>query len=63
MSVGAGDAAGAGDGALVKGGGSIEECDVGAADGKTGSGRDGISSSMEVSMVTCFVGGPSWRSV
>lgn len=47
----------------MRGGGSIEECDVGGMDGRTGSGSDGISSSMEVSMVMCLVGGPSVRSV
>ena len=36
----------------------MEECDVGGIDGRTGSGRDSMSSSMEVSMVTCLVGGP-----
>ncbi len=61
--MGAGDAAGAGDGALVRGGGSMEECDVGGTDGKTGSGRDDISSSIEVSIVTCLVDGPFWRRV
>jgi hypothetical protein len=38
------DMLGDGDGALV-GGGSIDECDVGAFEGMTGSGKDGISSS------------------
>lgn len=51
------DTLGDGEGALVSGGGSIDECDVGALDGMTGSGKEGISSSMEdVSMVICFVG-------
>jgi hypothetical protein len=49
---------GEGEGALVMGGGSIDECDVGGLDGMTGSGNDGISSSIfEVSIVICLVGG------
>jgi hypothetical protein len=58
-STGLGDRAvmlGDGDGALVTGGGSIEECDVGGFDGIMGSGKAGISSSSEVSMMICFVG-------
>lgn len=66
-SVGFGDGAdtlGEGDGALVMGGGSMDECDVGSFDGMIGSGREGISSSIEdVSMVICFVGGAVWRNV
>lgn len=54
----------AGDGALVIGGGSIEECDVGGLVGMIGSGSEGISSSTDdVSMVICLVGGAFWRSV
>lgn len=60
-SEGFGDAAatlGEGEGALVRGGGSMEECDVGAFEGSAGSGNAGISSSAEdVSIVICFVGG------
>lgn len=41
----------------------MDECDVGGTDGMIGSGRDGMSSSPEVSIVTCFVGGPTWRRV
>lgn len=47
---------GEGEGALV-GGGSIEECDVGGFEGIIGSGNEGMSSSCDVSMVICFVGG------
>jgi hypothetical protein len=54
---------GDGDGALVNGGGSIEECEVGGFDGMIGSGKDGISSSCEVSIVICLVGGALWRIV
>jgi hypothetical protein len=64
--VGLGDGAdilGDGDGALVNGGGSIEECEVGGFDGMIGSGKDGISSSCEVSIVICLVGGALWRIV
>lgn len=64
---GFGDAAarlGEGDGALVIGGGSIDECDVGALEGIAGSGKAGISSSAdEVSIVMCFVGGLAWRKM
>ena len=60
-SAGLGDGAdtlGDGDGALVIGGGSIDECEVGGFEGMTGSGKEGISSSIfEVSMVICFVAG------
>lgn len=59
-SVGLGDGAdmlGDGEGALVGGGGSIDECDVGGFEGIAGSGNDGMSSSCDVSMVICFVGG------
>jgi hypothetical protein len=60
-SAGLGDGAdmpGEGEGALVMRGGSIDECDVGGFDGMTGSGKDGISSSIfEVSIVICLVGG------
>ena len=60
-SAGLGDGAdrlGEGEGALVIGGGSMDECDVGGFEGMMGSGKDGISSSMfEVSMVICLVGG------
>jgi hypothetical protein len=66
-SAGLGDGAdtlGEGDGALVMGGGSMDECEVGGFEGITGSGREGISSSMlEVSMVICLVGGAVWRRV
>lgn len=66
-STGFGDAAvrlGEGEGALVSGGGSIDECDVGALDGIAGSGKAGISSSAdEVSIVICLVGGTAWRKV
>lgn len=58
-SAGFGDGAdmlGDGEGALVTGGGSIEACDVGNLDGIMGSGRAGISSSCDVSMVICRVG-------
>jgi hypothetical protein len=49
---------GEGEGALVIGGGSIDECDAGGFEGMTGSGKEGISSSIfEVSIVICFVGG------
>jgi hypothetical protein len=58
------DRLGEGEGALVIGGGSMDECDVGGFDGMTGSGKEGISSSMfEVSIVICFVGGADWRRV
>ena len=64
---GFGDAAatlGEGEGALVSGGGSIDAFEVGARDGRAGSGSAGISSSAdEVSMVICLVGGWVWRSV
>jgi hypothetical protein len=56
------DILGEGEGALV-GGGSIEECDVGGLEGMTGSGNEGISSSCDVSMVICFVGGALCRIV
>jgi hypothetical protein len=46
---------GAGEGALVSGGGSIAEFDVGALVGNTGSGRGARSSSVLVSMVISFV--------
>jgi hypothetical protein len=49
---------GDGEGALVIGGGSMDECDVGGFEGITGSGKDGISSSiLDVSMVMCLVAG------
>jgi hypothetical protein len=54
---------GEGDGALVGGGGSIDECDVGGLEGIIGSGNDGMSSSWEVSMVICLVAGAFWRIV
>jgi hypothetical protein len=63
---GFGDAAvsGEGDGAVVRGGGSIDECEVGALDGIAGSGSARISSSVDaVSMVICLVGGRAWRNV
>ena len=64
---GFGDAAarpGDGEGALVSGGGSIDECDVGALDGIAGSGSAGISSSADaVSIVICLVGETAWRIV
>lgn len=47
----------------MSGGGSIDECDVGARDGIAGSGKAGISSSADVvSMVICFVG-IAWRKM
>ena len=56
-STGFGDAdvrLGEGEGALVSGGGSMDACDVGAFDGRAGSGSARISSSVdEVSMVIC----------
>lgn len=54
---------GDGEGALVTGGGSIDECDVGGLEGINGSGNDGMSSSCEVSIVICFVGAVDWRIV
>jgi hypothetical protein len=66
LSAGLGDGAdmlGDGEGALVTGGGSIDECDVGGLEGMIGSGNDGISSSCEVSMVICLVAGALWRIV
>jgi hypothetical protein len=65
-SIGFGDGAdmlGDGEGALVTGGGSIDECDVGGLEGIIGSGSDGMSSSCEVSMVICLVGSALWRIV
>jgi len=65
-SAGLGDGAdmlGDGEGALVGGGGSIDEYDVGGFEGMAGSGNDGMSSSWDVSMVICFVGGALWRIV
>jgi hypothetical protein len=66
-STGFGDAAvrlGEGEGALVRGGGSMDACEVGALDGRAGSGSARISSSVdEVSMVICWVGGIDWRRV
>jgi len=57
-SSGLGDAAATsceGEGAL-SGGGSMDEFDIGALDGITGSGNAGISSSVDdVSIVICFV--------
>ena len=50
----------------MMGGGSIEACAVGGFEGMTGSGREGISSSIEdVSMVICLVvvGGAFCRKV
>lgn len=53
----------AGDGALDKGGGSIDD-DVVAFVGNMGAGNSGISSSAdEVSIVISFVGCVAWRSV
>jgi len=46
---------GDGDGALVRGGGSIVECEVGGFDGTAGSGKGEISSSVLVSMVISLV--------
>jgi hypothetical protein len=58
------DRPGEGEGAFVMGGGSMDECDVGGFEGMTGSGKEGISSSIfEVSMVICLVGGTDWRRV
>ena len=48
-------ALGDGEGALVSGGGSIVECDVGGLEGTAGSGSSGMSSSVRVSMVISFV--------
>lgn len=63
---GLGDAAAAlgdGEGALVMGGGSIEEDDRGGFEGSAGSGKARISSSADdVSMVICLVGGGLSRS-
>lgn len=60
LSTGLGEAAarlGEGEGALVIGGGSMDECDVGAFEGIAGSGKADISSSLdEVSIVICLVG-------
>lgn len=54
---------GEGEGALV-GGGSMEECDVGGLDPIMGSGREGISSSVDdVSIVICLVDRACWRMV
>jgi hypothetical protein len=67
LSAGFGDAAamlGEGDGALVSGGGSMDALEVGALDGRAGSGNAGISSSVDdVSIVICLVGGWVWRMV
>lgn len=68
LSDGRGDAAarlGDGEVALVSGGGSMDACDVGALEGKAGSGSAHRSSSSveEVSMVICFVWGTAWRRV
>lgn len=46
---------GEGDGALVSGGGSMLECDVGGLDGNTGSGSGGMSSAARESMMISFV--------
>ena len=57
-------ALGEGEGADVKGGGSIDEWEVGGFDGMTGSGSAGISSSAEaVSTVICFVSAEAMRKV
>jgi hypothetical protein len=42
--------------APVNGGGSIDECEVGALDGIAGSGNAGMTSPAFESMVNCFVG-------
>ena len=64
---GLGDAAatlGEGEGALVIGGGSMDDCDATALVDMKGSGKAGISSSVdEVSIVICLVGGVLWRNV
>lgn len=66
-STGLGDGAdilGEGEGALVMGGGSIDECEVGGFEGIMGSGNEEISSSiLEVSIVICLVGAAAWRRV
>jgi len=58
-SIGLGDPAvrlGDGEGALVSGGGSMDEFEGGILDGSAGSGKDGISSSADVvSIVICLV--------
>ena len=46
---------GEGDGALVSGGGSMLECEVGGLDGNTGSGNGGISSAARESIVISLV--------
>jgi len=46
---------GEGEGALVRGGGSIAACEVGGLEGMAGSGRAGMSSSVPVSMVISLV--------
>lgn len=46
---------GEGEGALVRGGGSIDACEVVGFDGMTGSGSCGMSSSVRVSMVISLV--------
>lgn len=64
-SIGFGDGAdmlGDGEGALVTGGGSIDECDVGGLD-MSASGNAGMSSSCEVSIVMDLVGAALWRIV
>lgn len=59
MSICRGDGAvvklGAGEGALTGGGGSIEDCDIGALVSMTGSGSGSRSASFPVSMVISFV--------
>ena len=46
---------GDGEGAPVRGGGSIAAYEVGGLDGTAGPGKDGMSSSVWVSMVISFV--------
>lgn len=65
---GFGDAAarlGDGEVALASGGGSMEACEVGALEGRAGSGNALRSSSPveEVSIVICLVGETAWRKV
>jgi hypothetical protein len=55
---------GDGDGALVRGGGSIDEFEVGIFEGSAGSGNACISSSADaVSIVICLVVGIACRRV
>lgn len=53
----------AGEGALVSGGGSMVGFGAGALVGTAGSGNEGMSSSVRVSMVISFVSAGSLRMV